>query len=97
MLVLPQNRTFFCDFLLFFFHIENIAGPKLLPDNWGRPLKVLEAKITICNFFVETKNKKSIFHVDLTSKLNPVFYFLLFLSCRPKVASGVLGAPNESL
>ena len=90
MLVLPQNRTFFCDFLLFF-HI----GPKLLLDNWGRPLKVLEAKITICNFFVETKNKKSIFHVDLTSKLNPVFYFLLFLSYRPKLLVEYWGRPMK--
>ena len=71
--------------------------PELLLRYWGSPLKVFQPKITICNFFVETKNKKSIFHVDLTSKLNPVFYSLLFLSYPSKVASGVLRAPTESI
>ena len=60
----------FFDFLLYPSSCSKIASGEL-----GRPLKVFEAKITICNFFVKTKNKKSIFHVDLTSKLNPVYLF----------------------
>ena len=71
------------DFLIFSSILYFV--PKLLLEYWGRQLKVFHLKITICNFFVETKNKKSMFHVGFTTKPNLFCDFLLFFSYRSKI------------
>ena len=68
-----------------FVHIS----PKVFLEYWGRPLKVFEAKITICNFSWDQRIRNLYFTLtllNLTTKTIPEFLILsLFLYFVPEL------------